>query len=160
MTIRDTRRTFTETQKKEILVQQDYLCAECHNKLDLRVVEYHHIKAWSANGQTVIRNGAALCPNCHALKSHKQRLKSVETKSTRPQPVSPSSLGELGLTQLRSLAQKHHIKVTGTKRWNLWDGDYTDPPTKRQYVAKLKGIVTTADINALRGPRGNARKAR
>lgn len=37
---RDTRRAFTQTQKQEILYQQDNKCAFCHKKLDPRDIEY------------------------------------------------------------------------------------------------------------------------
>ena len=75
MAIRDTRRAFTQTQKNEILYQQDGKCAKCHAKLDLRVVEFDHIRAWAAQGRTVTQNGAGLCPTCHRLKKHRERLK-------------------------------------------------------------------------------------
>ncbi len=149
MTNRDSRRTFTQTQKNEILVQQDYKCAKCHTRLDVRIAEYHHIKGWAAQGRTVIRNGAALCPNCHKLTTHKERLKSIEIKSSGTQPVSSQTLEKLSTKQLKFLAQKHHIRIKGSTRWSLWDGDYTNPPTKRQFITKLKGLVTVNDINTL-----------
>ena len=37
---RDSRRRFTDTQKKQILYQQDNKCAICHKKLDARTVDY------------------------------------------------------------------------------------------------------------------------
>jgi predicted restriction endonuclease len=147
---RDRRRAFTITQKNEILYQQDTRCAVCHVKLDLRVVEYDHIKAWAASGRTITQNGAALCPNCHRLKTHKERLKSIDRKSTEMKPALSFSLDELSTKQLKFLAQKHHLRVRGSTGWNLWDGDYTKSPSKRQYIAKLKGVVTANDINALR----------
>lgn len=79
---RDSRRTFTRTQKNEIWAQQDGMCAGsgCHKKLDPRTVEYDHGKEWSAGGRTTIKNGRALCADCHKLKTHKDRLKKVDKK--------------------------------------------------------------------------------
>lgn len=77
---KDKRRAFTQSQKKEILHQQNHKCAKCHKKLDIRTVEYDHIKAWAENGKTEIKNGAALCPNCHRLKTHNHTLTKVEKK--------------------------------------------------------------------------------
>jgi nitrate/TMAO reductase-like tetraheme cytochrome c subunit len=82
---RDSRRSFTETQKKEILHQQDYKCARCHKKLDLRTTEFDHKKPWAAGGRTVRVNGRALCSYCHKLITHKARLKKVDRKR-RAQP--------------------------------------------------------------------------
>jgi predicted restriction endonuclease len=149
VTSRDGRRAFTTTQKNEILHQQDGKCAECQKKLDQRVIEYHHIKAWAAKGRTVTQNGAALCPICHKLKTHKERLKSIDRKAVEPKPVTSMDLGKLTTDQLKLLAQKHRIRVTGAKSWNLWDGDYTKPPTKQNYVSRLKGLVTDREIDTL-----------
>jgi hypothetical protein len=156
VTSRDGRRAFTTTQKNEILHQQDGKCAECHKKLDVRVIEYHHIKAWAAQGRTVTQNGAALCPTCHKLKTHKERLKSIDKKPVEPKPVTSVALGKLTTDQLRLLAQKHHIRVKGATAWSVWDGDYTKPPTKQHYVSRLKGLVTDREISSLaqKGRRG------
>jgi 5-methylcytosine-specific restriction endonuclease McrA len=80
---RDSRRSFTRTQKNEIWAQQDGKCAICHKKLDPRTVQYDHGRAWSAGGTTTVKNGRALCSNCHSLKSHKDRLKKVEKTKRR-----------------------------------------------------------------------------
>jgi hypothetical protein len=80
---RDTRRTFTATQKKEILYQQGGKCAssECqHKKLDPRATHFHHEKPWGSGGRTIIANGRALCADCHEIASHRQRVKDVDKK--------------------------------------------------------------------------------
>ena len=50
---RDSRRTFTITQKKEILYQQNNKCAICHRKLDPRAIEFDHGKPWADGGRTI-----------------------------------------------------------------------------------------------------------
>jgi nitrate/TMAO reductase-like tetraheme cytochrome c subunit len=75
---KDTRRTFTKTQKNEILAQQDNKCAECQQKLDPRATEFDHKKPWASGGRTIVVNGRALCANCHKIASHKHRLKQVD----------------------------------------------------------------------------------
>jgi len=79
-TERDTRRSFSPTQRSELWAQQDGKCGNCHKSLDMRTVEYDHTKAWAAKGKTITENGAALCPQCHKLKTHKERLKKVDKK--------------------------------------------------------------------------------
>lgn len=77
---RDSRRSFSPTQKKEILYQQDYKCAKCHKKLDPRATHYHHKKPWAFGGRTKVVNGRALCADCHEITSHKDRLKRIDRK--------------------------------------------------------------------------------
>lgn len=80
---RDSRRTFTRTQKNEIWAQQNGKCAKCKNQLDPRATEYDHKKGWADKGQTVTVNGQALCANCHKKKTHKDRLKKIENKGKK-----------------------------------------------------------------------------
>lgn len=87
-TRKDTRRSFSSTQRKEILHQQDNKCAKCHEKLDPRAIHFHHIKPWSSGGRTMTQNEAALCPKCHEILTHKERLKRVD-KKRKPRGISP-----------------------------------------------------------------------
>jgi 5-methylcytosine-specific restriction endonuclease McrA len=80
---KDIRRSFSPTQKKEILYQQDHKCARCHKKLDPRATHFHHEKPWSSGGRTKTANGRALCASCHEILSHKERLKRVDKKKRR-----------------------------------------------------------------------------
>lgn len=78
---RDSRRTFTATQKKEILYQQNGKCADAHcghKILDPRAIHFHHGKAWAYGGRTIVANGRALCPECHEIATHEERLKRLE----------------------------------------------------------------------------------
>ncbi|MDH5744583.1 MAG: HNH endonuclease, partial [Candidatus Aminicenantes bacterium] len=84
---RDSRRAFNQTQKKAILHQQDYKCAKCHEKLDLRATHFHHEKPWASGGRTITENGRALCSKCHDILSHKERLKQTD-KKRRKKPLS------------------------------------------------------------------------
>lgn len=78
-TEKDTRRSFTATQKKEILAQQDFKCASCRRKLGV-AYHFHHAKAWAVGGETTVKNGRAVCANCHEKISHRERLKNVEKR--------------------------------------------------------------------------------
>jgi nitrate/TMAO reductase-like tetraheme cytochrome c subunit len=75
---RDANRTFNQTQKNEILYQQDNKCAECHRKLDQRTKEFDHKKPWASGGRTITVNGRALHADCHKIITHKNRLKKVD----------------------------------------------------------------------------------
>jgi ssDNA-binding Zn-finger/Zn-ribbon topoisomerase 1 len=67
---RDSRRAFTETQKKAILHQQDYKCARCHKKLDLRATQFDHKKPWASGGPvlTFCKINLSRCKSIHPLK--------------------------------------------------------------------------------------------
>jgi 5-methylcytosine-specific restriction endonuclease McrA len=87
-TRKDSRRAFSPTQKKEILYQQDGKCARCHEKLDPRAIHYHHRKPWASGGRTIRENGRALCPKCHEITSHEDRLKRID-KKRKPRTTNP-----------------------------------------------------------------------
>jgi hypothetical protein len=147
---RDTRRTFTQTQKLEILYQQNSKCAKCHEILDLRIVQYDHIKAWADQGRTITQNGAALHPNCHALKTHIERVKKIDKKELSTKLVSAQTLSKLTIKQLRILAKNHEIVLRGKNVGNFIYSEYVAPPKKR-YVEKLTGVVTENEIRFLLG---------
>ena len=77
---RDTKRSFTRTQKNEILYQQNGKCAQCHERLDPRDIEFDHKKAWASEGRTKTQNGRAVCGSCHNKISHGQRLNKDKKK--------------------------------------------------------------------------------
>jgi len=79
---RDGRRNFSQTQRKEILYQQDNRCArtECHKRLDPRDIHYHHEKPWASGGRTITTNGRAVCGSCHNILGHEENLKRVDKK--------------------------------------------------------------------------------
>ena len=72
--LRDSRRSFTKTQKQAILHRQHYRCARCHQWLDLRATKFRHKRYWSHGGWTISRNGVALCSNCHDIVHFDERL--------------------------------------------------------------------------------------
>lgn len=82
---RDGNRAFNQTQKKEILFQQNNKCARCHGSLDPRDIEFDHKKPWAANGRTITQNGRALHGSCHNIVTHQTRLKKVDRKR-KPKP--------------------------------------------------------------------------
>jgi hypothetical protein len=125
---RDGRRAFTQTQKNEILYQQNSKCAKCHEALDIRIVQYDHIKAWADKGRTITQNGAALHPNCHALKTHIERVKQIDKKDISSKFASDLTLSKLNIKILRILAEEHHIILRGKTVGNIFQSEYVAPP--------------------------------
>lgn len=87
---KDSRRSFSPTQQKAILHQQDNKCAICHEKLDPRATEFDHKKPWASGGRTIKENGRALCANCHKIATHETRLKQID-KKRKPKNTKPFS---------------------------------------------------------------------
>jgi hypothetical protein len=65
------RHAFSNSVKENILEKQHHKCASC-NRL-LNVVEYHHKDGNRSNNKQ--SNCQALCPNCHAIKTHSKRIR-------------------------------------------------------------------------------------
>lgn len=77
-TIKDKRRSFTQTQKKQMFIQQDWKCNICSTLLDLRSVVYDHIVRHSDWGETILSNWQALCPHCHNIKTFNENLARIK----------------------------------------------------------------------------------
>ena len=65
-----------------------------------------------------------------------------------PKTKVKQSLENLTLQQLKLLATKHKIKVTGYMEEGLFSSRRI-APTKRQYINKLSGVVTNADLRSV-----------
>ena len=67
------RKNFTPGAQKEILLQQNFQCADCGKKFnEKRRPHFDHIDGDRSNNN--IWNCQALCPNCHAEKTRKRKL--------------------------------------------------------------------------------------
>jgi 5-methylcytosine-specific restriction endonuclease McrA len=77
---RDSRRAFTQSQRNDIWDKQNGKCARCKKPLLRSATHYDHKKPWEKGGKTEVKNGQALCANCHSIKSNHDRLKKVDKK--------------------------------------------------------------------------------
>ena len=75
--------------KDEVLVRQNYKCAECGRQLPARK-HFHHDTPISEGGTNSVSNLYALCPGCHAQLHHDRDLKEAEEKQEKPKdPTKP-----------------------------------------------------------------------
>ncbi len=88
---RDSRRKFSREQETELWDRQIGKCDICKKPLKRSHTHYDHIKPWADGGKTVIKNGRALCANCHSDVTRKTNLKKVNKK--RKKKPSNSMLG-------------------------------------------------------------------
>ena len=77
---RDSRRTFSVTQRKELKSPQNNKCKICGIELSDDNIDYDHIIPWEDGGKTIVANGQAICLKCHREKTRKEKLKKVDKK--------------------------------------------------------------------------------
>jgi len=63
-----TKRSVSETKKKYVAAQQNWLCKHCHNQLDASF-EVDHVIDLQYGGSNQVDNLVALCRNCHGKKT-------------------------------------------------------------------------------------------
>jgi len=92
---RDSRRTFTITQQKELKSRQHNKCNLCGTELSDDNIDYDHIKPWEDSGKTTLDNGQAICLKCHRAKTRKDKLKKIDKKRVSKKSDNfPSILGK------------------------------------------------------------------
>ncbi len=126
---RDKRRAFTVVQKNEILAQQGNKCAICKKPLDMRAKQFDHQKGWADKGRTVTQNGRALCPNCHSIKTHDDRLAKIEGKK----PAKKKPVTKKATTTMKTTAKKKAPSMQKKSSLGLFDmslPDYKMPELK------------------------------
>ena len=67
------KRSVSESKKKYIASQQGWKCAMCSNILDA-TYEIDHKLDLQYGGSNHVSNLAALCPNCHRMKTLKNNM--------------------------------------------------------------------------------------
>jgi hypothetical protein len=121
----------------------------CNKKIEFDEMQVGHKTAWSKGGSTKLRNSVCLCYRCNKLQGTDNWAVFLKKQGVKdPKEEVKESLQKLTLQKLKLLAAKHKIKVTGRIEEDLFSSRRL-APTKRQYVNKLSGIVTAADLRSL-----------
>ena len=68
------KRNVTDLMKGLVAEQQKHRCAHCNRKLSRMIRQIDHITPLMQGGDNTRDNLQALCPNCHAYKTAKERL--------------------------------------------------------------------------------------
>jgi len=121
----------------------------CGKKLEFDEMQVGHKTAWSKGGSTTLKSCVCLCYRCNKL----QGTDSWSTFLKKQGVVDPktklkNSLQALSIKQLKSLADKHKIKVKGKVEETLFDS-YRKAPSKSQYINKLVSVVIEKELNNL-----------
>ncbi|MFC1920631.1 HNH endonuclease [Chloroflexota bacterium] len=121
----------------------------CGKKLEFDEMQVGHKTAWSKGGRTTLASSKCLCYRCNKLQGTDNwatflKKQGIEDPKTRIK----KSLQKLNIQQLKSLATKHKVKVTGKIVENFFE-TFRKAPTKSQYINKLTGVVTEKEIVAV-----------
>ena len=146
---RDSKRTLSKREKEYLYLRANKKCESCGKKIDFLDMEVGHKTSWAKGGKTTLRNSVCLCHSCNRLQgtdkfsTHLRKL-GLET----PKAQMKKSLQALTLGQLKALASKHKIKVTGRVVEDFFDSRRV-APTKSQYINKLAGVVSEEELKAI-----------
>lgn len=117
----------------------------CEKSIDFDEMQVGHKKAWSKGGKTTLKNSVCLCYRCNKLQGTDSWMIFLNKQGVKDKNSSlKESLETLNITQLKTLAKEHHIHVKGKV-----EEDNRKAPTKRQYISKLKGIVSEEKVKSL-----------
>lgn len=136
-----------KTRDKEILYKNaGGKCQNCGKKIEWWQMEGGHKKAWSRGGPTNIKNSVCLCADCNRLMGTDswEKFQKKQGKQTELS-ISKDSLSDLSISQLKFLADKHHVKVKGKTEGGFLS-DYHMPPTKKKYISVLSQKISKEDI--------------
>ena len=88
------RKSFSASQRNDILQEQNDCCAECDSRFSSRLrPHFDHTNGDRTDNRT--ENGQALCANCHDQKSLRESGDSVERR--RKKDNDPFDLGDFSL---------------------------------------------------------------
>lgn len=145
----DSRRTLSRRDKEILYVNANHKCQNCGKTIFIEDLEIGHKTAWSRGGRTTLKNSVCLCHACNRLQGTDSWTTFQKKQGkTNPKTDLKNTLDSLNLRQLKFLAKLKHVKIKGQIEEGLFE-DHRSAPTKKQYVNKLSGIVSTKEINAL-----------
>lgn len=148
---RDTKRTLGIREKQILYRNANKRCQNpaCGKKIDFDEMQVGHKTAWSKGGKTTLRNSVCLCYRCNKLQGRDSWSTFLRKQGAKDQKAqTKASLESLNLSQLKVLAKRHNIKVKGKTEEFLFETVHK-APTKKQYVSRLKGIVTEKEVRSL-----------
>jgi hypothetical protein len=124
-------------------------CQNCGNPLEFDEMQVGHKKAASRGGRATLINCVCLCYGCNHRqgtddwntfqKKQGRHVEGIEIKN---------KLNGLNIRELKFLAKKHNIKVTGTIEEDFFSTS-RKAPSKKRYITKLAKIVSENEIDTV-----------
>lgn len=147
----DSKRTLGIRDKQIVWRRAKCRCENpaCNKEIAFDEMQIGHKTAWSRGGRTTMKNSVCLCWRCNKLQGTDSWAKFLKKQGIEDnKTTAKNSLDTLSVSQLKSLAEKHHIKVKGRVEESLLSS-YRKAPSKKSYINKLAGIVSEEEINSL-----------
>jgi len=148
---RDARRTLGIRDKQILYRNANKKCQNpaCRREIDFDEMQVGHKRAWSKGGRTTLKNSVCLCYRCNKLQGRDSWDVFLRKQGVKDEKAElRSTLESLSIGQLKSLAKSHNIKVKGSIEEDFFD-TIRKAPTKKQYISKLQGVVTEAEIKSM-----------
>ena len=147
----DSKRSLGIRDKKILYRNANGKCQnpKCGKDIEFDEMQIGHKTAWSRGGRTTFKNSVCLCYRCNNLQGTDSWTKFLKKQGIEDKTTTmKGTLETLSINQLKSLAEKHHVKVKGSVEESLFDS-YRKAPTKKNYINKLKGIVSQEEIDSI-----------
>ena len=148
---RDTRRTLGIRDKQILYRKANKRCQNpaCRRKIEFDEMQVGHKTAWSKGGKTTLRNSLSLCYRCNKLQGRDSWSAFLRKQGVKDEKAGlRNALESLSTEQLKSLAERHNVKVKGRIEEDFF-GTVRKAPTKKQYILKLQGVVTEKDLRSM-----------
>jgi hypothetical protein len=165
---RDSKRALTPKERQFLYENAKGRCENpaCNKKITFFEMQVGHKIAHSSGGRTTLKNSVCLCYKCNHDQGtdswevflRKRGVESPEMKAKRAKAQIKQKLGDLTLEQLKRLAAKHKVRVPGYIEESLFFSRRI-APTKGDYVKKLSGVVTDADLRSIPSSHRPSRKS-
>jgi len=148
---RDAKRTLGIRDKQILYRNANKRCQNpaCGKEIDFDEMQVGHKRAWSRAGRTTLKNSLCLCYRCNKLQGTDTWEVFLRKQGVKDEKAGLRiTLESLSVGQLKSLAKSHNVKVKGSIEEGLFE-DTRRAPTKKQYISKLQGVVTEAEIKSM-----------
>ena len=148
---RDRKRTLGIRDKQILYRNAKKRCQNpaCGKKIEFDEMQVGHRQAWSKGGKTTLKNSVCLCYRCNKLQGRDSWATFLKKQGVKDKKAEmKDSLESLNMAQLKLLAKRHNIRVKGKTEEYMFHTE-RKAPTKKQYISKLKGVVTEKEIKSL-----------
>ena len=123
-------------------------CYVCKRTIHMSDFDLGHNKAVARGGKDNVTNLRPICRTCNTSMGT-QTLETFKAKHfDKPKADLKPTLQALSIKQLKLLAAKHKVKVTGKVEETLFSS-VRKAPTKSQYITKLSKVVTAKEISSV-----------
>jgi hypothetical protein len=140
------RRTLTGNERQMLWTRNGGKCQGCEKEITYLDMQVGHRTAYSKGGTITLKNALCLCYTCNKMQ-RTLTWAQFQKKLGKEDPTEKTKKGlrSLNLRELKFLAAKYRVRVSGT----IQEGIFSDTriaPDKGKYIRALTKVVNDADI--------------